>query len=188
MLQRIQSFYLVLAVVGIVLMFQFPIARYTMPLFGGGESVTSELGLLPQSSQYREGSSDITDITYIGQDIAALKGGWVLSVMAALIGLTALVSIFLYKNRVRQMRVVACAALLNVVYLFLLFFWAINGIGGNGGYLGTLQELHLTEQPISVDMWNVGTLAPIVTVILLYLAQRAIKKDELKVRAADRLR
>ncbi|MBQ7062016.1 MAG: DUF4293 domain-containing protein [Bacteroidales bacterium] len=188
MLQRIQSFYLVLVVVGIVLMFQFPMARYTMPSPMEGETITSELGLLPKSSQMREGSTDIADYAYIGQDVATLKGQWVLGVMAALIGITALVSIFLYKNRVRQMRVVACAALMNVIYLFLIFFWAINGMKGDGGYLRALQELHFTEQAISVDMWNVGSIVPIVTVVLLYLAQRAIRKDELKVRAADRLR
>ncbi len=188
MLQRIQSFYLVLVVVGIILMFQFPIARYTLPGFIGPDPLTSELSLLDKSSVYANDSHSIEDITYIGQDIVNLKGRWVLTVTAIIVGIIALVSIFLFKNRILQMRVVACGALLNVVYLFLLFFWAINGTGGSGGYLNALQQMHFTTETITVSMLTPGTITPIVTLILLYLAQRAIKKDEIKVRAADRLR
>ena len=108
--------------------------------------------------------------------------------MAALVGVVALASIFLFKNRILQMRVVACGGLLNMIYIFLVFFWAINGTGGNGGYLKALQDLHITTDTIAVNMWTPGTIIPIVTLVLLYLAQRAIKKDEMKVRAADRLR
>ena len=76
-----------------------------------------------------------------------------------------------------------------MIYIFLVFFWAINGTGGNGGYLKALQDLlHITTDTIAVNMWTPGTIIPIVTLVLLYLAQRAIKKDEMKVRAADRLR
>jgi hypothetical protein len=188
MLQRIQSFFLVLATVGIVMLFQFPIAIYTMPSLSGEGETTSELQLIGKDSRYADNNNDLTQITYIGQDIVHLKGVWVLGLVAALVGVIALVSIFLYKNRILQMRVVACGALLNIVYIFLIFFWAINGAGGNGGYLRVLQELHFTDQPINVDMLTPGTIIPIVTIVLLYLAQRAIKKDEMKVRAADRLR
>ena len=188
MLQRIQSFFLVLAVVGIIMLFQFPIATYTMPNLAGNGEMTSELNLLGHDSRYSSDSNDLMDLTYIGQDLASLKAGWILAVVAAIVGIIALVSIFLYKNRILQMRVVACAALLNIVYIFLIFFWAINGASGNGGYLSALQDMHFTDQPIAVDMLTPGTVIPVVTLILLYLAQRAIKKDEMKVRAADRLR
>lgn len=188
MLQRIQSFFLVLTAVGIIMLFQFPIATYTMPNLAGNGEMTSELNLLGHDSRYSGDSNDLMDLTYIGQDLAKLNGGWILTVTAAIIGIIALVSIFLYKNRILQMRVVACGALVNVIYIFLVFFWAINGTKGNGGYLAALQELHLTDQPIAVSMLTPGTVIPVVTLVLLYLAQRAIKKDEMKVRAADRLR
>ncbi|MBO7489846.1 MAG: DUF4293 domain-containing protein [Bacteroidales bacterium] len=188
MLQRIQSFYLVLALVGIIMLFQFPIATYTMPNMTKTGEITSELQLVGKDSKYMNDTNDIMDITYIGQDLVRLKGGWVLMVLAGLVGVVALVSIFLFKNRVLQMRIVACGGLLNMIYIFLIFFWAINGTGGSGGYLGALQDLHITSETIAVNMWTPGTIIPIVTLILLYLAQRAIKKDEMKVRAADRLR
>lgn len=188
MLQRIQSFYLVLVLVGIIMLFQFPTATYTMPNMTKTGEITSELQLIGKESQYINDSKDITDITYIGQDLVHLKGGWVLCVLAAIVGVVALASIFLFKNRILQMRVVACGGLLNMIYIFLVFFWAINGIGGNGGYLAALQDLHITSETIAVNMWTPGTIIPIVTLILFYLAQRSIKKDEMKVRAADRLR
>ena len=188
MLQRIQSFYLVLALVGIIMLFKFPIATYTIHNPFGNGDIVSELSLTNKESQFSQDTKDEMYLTHIGQDRAQLKGRWVLTVLAALIGTVALVSIFLFKNRILQMRVVACGALLNVVYLFLIFLWAINGTNGSGGYLGVLQELHYSEQPITVDMWTPGSIIPIVTLILLYLAQRAIRKDEIKVRAADRLR
>lgn len=188
MLQRIQSFYLVLAVVGIIMLFMFPVATYTMQNPLGNGDVISELRLIPEHSRYSNDSLDIADIHYIGNDLVSFSGSWILAIIAAGIGIISLISIFLFKNRIIQMRVVACAALLNVVYLFLIFFWAINGASGNGGYLKALQELHLTSGDIAVDMWTPGSIIPIVIVVLLYLAQRAIKKDEMKVRAADRLR
>ena len=188
MIQRIQSFYLVLAVIAIVIMFKFPIATYTIHNYAGGGDVVSELGLLRKDSRYSSDSKDSAELVYIGQDIARLGGGWVLAVNAALIGVIALISIFLFKNRILQMRTVAFAFLFNIVYIFLIFFWAINGTGGSGGYLAVLQNFHFTEEAIDVSMLTPGTIAPIVSAVLLFLAQRAIKKDEIKVRAADRLR
>ena len=78
------------------------------------------------------------------------------------------------------MRMVAVAFLLNVAYVFLLFFWAVDAYGKNVVQYFHCGELHVT--------WFVGAYAPIVSLVFLVLAHRAIKKDEMKVRAADRLR
>ena len=183
MIQRIQSFYLVLAVVCIVLMFRFPIATYTTSTVNG--DISAALQLTNNASVM---SADGVDYHVIGDDIVNFSGKWLLTVMAVLVGVIALASIFLFKNRVLQMRVVAFAFLFNVVLIFLLFFWAINGTGGNGGYYSSLLSTGLMGGDITTNMLTPGTIAPIVSVILLFLAQRAIKKDEMKVRAADRLR
>ncbi|MBP5548028.1 MAG: DUF4293 domain-containing protein [Bacteroidales bacterium] len=185
MLQRIQSFYLVLVVVGIVLMFKFPIVTFTSTTASG--DVEAALKLLPTESVMTD---DGMDYKYVGDDAVHMSGKWILSISTLLVGLIALVSIFLYKNRVLQMRVVAFAFLFNVITIFLIFFWAINGTGGSGGYLAALQAAgpSLMGDEIAINMLTPGTITPIVTVILLFLAQRAIKKDEMKVRAADRLR
>lgn len=183
MIQRIQSFYLVIAVVCIVLMFRFPIATYTSATVNG--DVSAALQLTGTESVIAENGADYH---FIGDDMVKFGGKWILSVIAILTGVIALASIFLFKNRVLQMRVVAFAFLFNVVIIFLIFFWAINGTGGNGGYLNALQSTGLMGNEITTNMLTPGTIAPIISVILLFLAQRAIKKDEMKVRAADRLR
>lgn len=183
MIQRIQSFYLVLVVVGMILMFKFPVAVYTSATSNG--DISAALQLTNTSSVLSE---DMLDYHFIGDDTVKMPAKWILAVMAALTGVIALASIFLFKNRVLQMRIVAFAFLANVVLIFLIFFWAINGAGGSGGYLKALQSTGLMGTDIATNMLTPGTITPIVTVILLFLAQRAIKKDEMKVRAADRLR
>ena len=183
MLQRIQSFYLVLVVVGIILMFKFPIATYTAVTPNG--DISAALQLTGTKSVQTD---DLMDFHFVGDDTVSLPGKWVLVLLAALTGVIALVSIFLFKNRVLQMRIVAFAFLFNVIFIFVIFFWAINGTNGNGGYLGVLQDSGLMCSKITANMLTPGTITPIVTAILLFLAQRAIKKDEIKVRAADRLR
>lgn len=183
MIQRIQSFYLVLAVVCIILMFRFPIATYTTSTVNG--DVSAALQLTNTKSVIADNG---VDYRFVGDDIVNFGGKWVLTLLSAITGVIALASIFLFKNRVLQMRVVAFAFLFNVVLIFLLFFWAINGTGGNGGYYSSLLSTGLMSSDITTNMLTPGTIAPIVSVILLFLAQRAIKKDEMKVRAADRLR
>jgi len=183
MIQRIQSFYLVLAVVGMILMFMFPIATYTASTPQG--DISAALQLTPSKSVQ---TADMMDYHFIGDDVVSMAGKWILGVVAALVTVTALVSIFMFKNRVLQMRIVAFAFLFDVVLIFLIFFWAINGAAGNGGYLRVLQDSGLMGSNIKTNMLTPGTIAPIVSVVLLFLAQRAIRKDEMKVRAADRLR
>ena len=183
MIQRIQSFYLVLVVVGIILMFNFPIATYTASTPNG--DIGAALQLTNTKSILSE---DMMDYHFVGNDTVKMPLKWVLLLVTVITGAIALASIFLYKNRVLQMRVVAFAFLTNVILIFLIFFWAINGASGNGGYLKVLLDSGLMGNNITVNMLTPGTITPIVTVILLFLAQRAIKKDEMKVRAADRLR
>lgn len=105
---------------------------------------------------------------------------WPLVTLAILIGAIALVSIFLFKNRVRQMRVVMVGFLFNVVYVFLLFFWAVDAYGKTMVQAMNADNLNVT--------WLAGAYAPIVAIVFFVLAHRGIKKDEMKVRAADRLR
>ena len=78
------------------------------------------------------------------------------------------------------MRVVAVAFLLNVVYVFLVFFWAVDA------YAKVVAQAMSANDPQVT--WYVGAYAPIVSIVFLVLAHRGIKRDEMKVRAADRLR
>lgn len=179
MIQRIQSFYLVLAAVCVALLFMFPIATYTNHDAVLGLEINSELNLIPKDYVYSQVEMGDAVPTFVGQ-IGHKPSTWPLVAIAGAMGIIALVSIFMYKNRPRQMKVVACGFLLNVVFVFLVFFLYVDKFTTNIG----VEIGNIDIQP----KYSVGTWAPIVSVLFFFLAQRAIKKDELKVRAADRLR
>ena len=180
MIQRVQSFWLVLAVCCMVMCFMFPVAQYKLTLADSQQTVEARLDLVAKSNpdmldQYQ---SQVPVVTF-GQADSGFHS-WSLIALAVLTAVVMLLCVFLYKNRVRQMRVVAVAFLLNVAYVFLLFFWAVDAYGKT-----VMQYFHGSNLQVT---WFVGAYAPIVSLVLLILAHRGIKKDEAKVRAADRLR
>lgn len=187
MIQRIQSFYLILAVCALAVCFMFPVATYN--IMGNGEAepqIVSQLFLLSNRSQDAE-TSVLAQIESGCTANIPQRGFihiWPLSVVAAVAAVLALVSIFMYKNRMRQVRVVACGFLLNLVYLFLLFIWAVDAYGDAIFQLTS----PLLSDPHLDTTFSVGTWASVVSLLFLFLSQRAIKRDEAKVRAADRLR
>lgn len=172
MIQRIQSIYLVLALVGLALLFMFPTATFDLinPQTDTIEA-TASLDLVEQPTTY-----DQTGIipTFVGQ------GSTLLMILAIVIAVGASVSIFLFRNRILQMRLVALTLVLTLAYIAIVFVSTIDGC---------VAHLQASWPIWTVNMhYGVGTFAPLAVAVLLFLAQQAIKKDELKVRAADRLR
>lgn len=191
MIQRIQSFYLVLALCAMVMCFLFPTATYTV------EGQRAELTLIRTAIDEAAEAMPTTETpapadTYDENFIMEMPSNlgsvafdnvpiWLMVVMAVAIGLIALGSIFMYGNRMRQVKVVACGLLLSALYVgFTLLWWVEAGAKGKSIILamGQQPEIH----------YSVGAIAPMVAAVLFFLAQRAIKRDEAKVRAADRLR
>lgn len=80
--------------------------------------------------------------------------------------------IFMYKKRMLQSKFTAISLLLNVGMIAGMFFYSDHFAG------------NLSAQ---AD-YSTGTYIVIVPLVFLVLANRAIRKDELRVRAADRLR
>ena len=180
MIQRIQSFWLVLAACCMALCFMFPAAQYRLEMPATGQQAEARLDLVAQNNpEMLDQIQNIDPVVVYSQQASGFTT-WPLTVLAALTGVIALVALFMYRNRVRQMRVVAIAFLLNIVYVFLLFFWAVDSYGKI-----FRQALEGSDMAVS---WFVGAYAPLVSLVLLVLAHRGIKKDEAKVRAADRLR
>ena len=184
MIQRIQSFYLILAVCACALCFMFPVATFHAVDGQQCTQVSSQLMLIPSDD------ADINTLSQIEQGAPLVQLSqksyihiWPLALFAGLFGVVGLVSIFLYKNRTTQVRVVAFGFLLNVVYVFLVFIWAVDGFAEK--FLSVAQTLGCNE--VSTN-YSIATWASLVSLLFFFLAQRAIKKDEAKVRAADRLR
>ena len=184
MIQRIQSLLLLLAALGMALLLRFPIATYAaQPGAEGGYAVQASLDLIPKGNphmlrQIEAGGGTVT----MDPSVAALRT-WPAMAVAALCFALMLASIFLFKNRVLQMRVVAFAMLANVAYIGMLFLWLAERYGK--AVEAFAAQWH--SAPVATN-YQAGTWLPMGTLALLFLAQRAIRKDELKVRAADRLR
>jgi NADH:ubiquinone oxidoreductase subunit K len=97
-----------------------------------------------------------------------------LLVIAALI--LALITIFFYKRRRLQFKLVSINVLLNVVMIALVFFLYNNYF-----------EHHITGSGIS-GSYQFGMYIPLISLVFLILASRAIRKDEALVKSSDRLR
>ena len=98
------------------------------------------------------------------------------SIILTILGLALLVSITFYRNRPRQMRFV------RGTYLLLLAMVAFLFITDNSvqAYLEVDGEV---ERHFGLSFF-----APVVALILAFMAERAIRSDEVLIRSVDRLR
>ena len=179
MIQRIQTLYMMLAVAAMAACLMFPIATFDVPETAAG-AMSGQLGLLPNAGSV-EGQVAGVPMTFTQNAFVNL---WPLMAVLAIAAVTTVVSIFMYKNRIRQMRLVMLPFLMTLVYVFLVFFWAVDAFVEN-----VTKPLALPDVAMDVQVtYGIGTWAAVVALLFLFLANRAIKKDEAKVRAADRLR
>jgi len=154
MIQRIQTIFLFIAFILSILAFFFPIANFSF------DESWIILGLLGVEN-------------YSIQEISI--NTLPLMIIMGIIGLIAFMTIFLYKNRIAQIRILRFGILLNVVYLALLFFFYVPDIEE---VTGTTAE-YITQA---------GIYFPIAILGLFLLGSRFIMKDEKLIRSADRIR
>lgn len=98
---------------------------------------------------------------------------WNLTLLVAVILLLSFISIFFYKKRILQIRLIVFNIVLMLGYYALLAYWIFK----------IKASLENTEVSLSLI-----TSFPLVNIILSYLAIRAIGKDEALIRSLDRLR
>lgn len=150
MLQRIQSVFLLLASAAMLVASVTTLATFRY----NGELVTFEA-----MGMYLNGN--MTDST------------WGLFALGAVSSVLGLIIVFLFKNRVLQMRL----TLMNIFIMigFYLFF----------GFL--VYKTNSTAE-LTFEKIGVGLIMPIIAIILSWLAIRKIGEDETLVRSLDRLR
>ena len=154
MIQRIQTLYLFLiaVLVGITLFSR-------LAWFAGD---AGEFGLYAFSLRSAEGES-LHPTVYLG-------------ILLTLSALLPLVTIFLFKRRLLQLR-------LCVVELVLLVGSAV--MEGIYYYLGCRV---FSDAAVHTQGFDIAIALPVVSLLFAWLAARAIFRDELLVRAADRIR
>lgn len=98
---------------------------------------------------------------------------WPLSAILIVVGVLAFLNIFFYRHRMRQIRIAIFLILLNAGMLGMMFFYT---------YLAKNQ----LEGAITLHQWRF--IVPPISMILLYFAFRRIRRDELLLKAFDRIR
>jgi hypothetical protein len=100
-----------------------------------------------------------------------------MTVINAIVIAFSLVTIFMFRNRKRQMRLSILAILFEMALIAMMIFGVIHCrslLAGNGAEIQSL--------------FGMGAPMPVLGLILLFLAYNGIRKDEALVRSADRLR
>ncbi len=150
MIQRIQSVYLLLVAILLVVALCIPVGSYLCP--NGFEAGFTNLGVRMEDGR--------------------LLSSWGMFALLLFSAIVALGTIFLFRNRVLQIRMTIFNSLLLLGY-----------------YLAFVAFLFVFRSRLDASFhlsW--GLCLPFVSLVLNYLAIRAIGKDEVLVRAADRLR
>lgn len=85
-----------------------------------------------------------------------------------------LVTIFMYRNRKRQMRM-SVVAIISVISFLTMMLSRVSGLGK-------------LVPPVTNGSYWIGAISPAIALVFLILAVAGIRKDENLVRSADRLR
>jgi len=158
MIQRIQTLYLSLAFIAIALLFAFPLAQFFAENGAYVFSITGLKNMVP-------GDPDtFKPLIFLPLIIVAVG-----------IALLALFAIFQYKNRSFQIKLTSIGVLAAIGLIMGIFFLYIPMI-----------EKKINIIPDYSKAF--GIYLPLVALVFMVMANRAIKRDDKLVRSADRLR
>lgn len=149
MIQRIQSLWLLSAAAAAVLMFFYPVIQVV-----GDNSI--------QIYDYESIS--------IGGIENFIQSGYLVAVLVGIIAAFSFINIFLFKNRIRQMRICTFISLLVIFLVIMIIVFSFR-----------------TETKIAATI-GLSSILPVIIFIFILMARRAIRKDEALVRSVDRLR
>lgn len=102
-----------------------------------------------------------------------LADNFLLTILIIMLGVLAIVCIFLFKNRKLQFRLSVLGVILSIVYIFIEYLKVEEFKKANNILSGSYQP---------------GALLPLVMIIFYFLAARGIYRDEKLVKSVDRLR
>jgi len=158
MIQRIQTVFLFLAIIAVILLAFFPLATFY-----------SQTGIYVLKVYELESITPGTEIPFIPWIFAPLA---VTALVVLILNVIALLS---YKNRIRQIKMTQVSILLNILFIVALMFY----------YVPTIEENTSTTVEYSE---SIGVYLPLISLVFTLIAQHFIKKDEKLVRSVDRLR
>ncbi len=128
------------------------------------------LFLLPFAEIVLNSEYFIFDIRGIVRNDVVEQNGLPIAAFAGLILIIHLVALFMYKKRIRQMRILVFAILLMLGLFGMFYFFTYYSFNG------------------AEISFQIAVVFPLIAIILDYLAIRNIGKDEALVRSIDRIR
>ena len=159
MIQRIQSVYLALVAVFSILGLCLPIGQF----YDGTKNVAEYNNFYMQADKTIEQASNL--------------GPLALGILLVLVTLITMMSIMLFRHRMRQLRLTIFSTILLVGYVA---FYA---------FLTWKYQMQMAELvPTATYHFCFAALLPVLSIILNCLAIHGIRKDEALVRSLDRLR
>ncbi|WP_296699178.1 DUF4293 domain-containing protein [Algoriphagus sp.] len=158
MIQRVQSIFLLLVAVSMGLTLSLDLWQQVGTEAGESFSLTA-LFLEKYNS---------------ANEVIQSDSKWYIAALASFVGFLAIISIFQYRNRGRQMMLNMVNSLI-MVGLVATIFLTTNGINS---------ELGLSDN----GQYGIGFWAILVAMVFNMLANRFIRKDEALVRSVDRIR
>lgn len=162
MIQRVQSIFLLIAII-------VPIILIFMPL---GYLETDAAQYIFNSVSLKENVPD---------GAVSVVRNYYVAFCFALTAILASIALFSFKNRVRQMSIVSITMIVFLVSL-LLTFWVCPDLVFRKYFEARAEGFKFAFNQIPL------LILVIVEAVCLFLANRFIKKDEMLVRSADRLR
>lgn len=149
MIQRIQTVYLLVVAILMVICISFPVGNF----IADDQSIT-----------------EFTNIGLMAADGTSDNSPWALFAILLVVGFLSVVTIFLYRKRMLQIRLTLFSSILLI------------------GYYATLVTFVMMLKGESSFVPSLSTCLPLVSIILNYLAIRAIGKDEMLVKAYNSIR
>lgn len=96
-------------------------------------------------------------------------GNLIMFIVALLMGIIALVDIFLYKKRSNQKSLIWLGFLLAIVFIVMMYY-------------------EMSELAADKKTYKMGAIFPILYIVLIVMAYGGIRKDEKLIKSLDRLR
>lgn len=158
MLQRIQTVYLAFVAIACILLFFFPLAYFYNEMEGNYRFFIYGVQCMDPNPKVSFGPYFTIPLVFF------VVTSFIFAVSA----------IFLFKNRPLQNRLCTFNILANIVLIMVIFFF----------YITRIKAMTQTEPEYNF----LGMMLPLISLALLVLATRSIRKDEALVKSADRLR
>lgn len=165
MLQRVQTIFMFIAAVAMLLTLFFPFYKKVDSI--STDTVQEYVVVNTFKASYERNSNG--ELEVLGQESTALLAAGAIVAAGVM-----LFSIFQYKKRMNQVKLNAIFSMLTAATLFGMWFYS--------------SKANALIEPQYVGNYLMGFYLPVVAMLNNFLANRFIRKDEKLVRSADRLR